>query len=39
MEPNEQPPLFRKWTAWYTLVVAVLVLQAILYYLFTKRFS
>jgi hypothetical protein len=39
MESNEQPPVFRRWNTWYTLVVAFLVLQVILYYLVTKKFS
>jgi hypothetical protein len=36
---EEKPPFFKSWNRIYALVVAVLVLQLILYFLFTKQFE
>lgn len=36
---EEKPPFFKTWNHIYALVVAVLVVQLILYYLFTKQFE
>jgi hypothetical protein len=36
---DDKPPLFKSWNAWYILVVAFLLLQIILFSLFTKTFS
>lgn len=38
-QPNERPPLFKTWTAWYIVVAAALVLQIVLFIYFTKYFS
>lgn len=39
MQPDERPPLFRKWSGWYTTVVIALVLQIVFFIYFTKYFS
>lgn len=36
---DEKPPVFKKWSAWYILVIVVLVLQIIFFTWFTKSFS
>ncbi|MDX2046852.1 MAG: hypothetical protein SFU87_08695 [Chitinophagaceae bacterium] len=36
---NDKPPLFKSWKAWYIIVIAFLLLQVILFSLFTKNFS
>lgn len=36
---HQRPPVFKKWKTWYGLVVAVLVVQIIVYYLITIHFS
>jgi hypothetical protein len=36
---EDKVPLFKKWTHWYILVIAFLVLQIILFSLFTKYFA
>ncbi|MFT3701841.1 MAG: hypothetical protein QM802_05715 [Agriterribacter sp.] len=38
-QPDERPPLFKNWNAWYFVVVAGLVLQIVLFIYFTKYFS
>lgn len=38
-EENERPPLFGSWAAWYRLLVGALVVQIIVYYLLSERFS
>lgn len=38
-QPEERPPVFKSWNAWYLIVVAVLVLLIILFIYFTKYFS
>lgn len=39
MNDTGKPPLFRTWTGWYVLILAVLVVQIILYRLLTVAFS
>ncbi len=36
---EEKPPLFQSWSAWYKLVLAVMLVQVILYFIITKSFS
>ena len=36
---NEKVPVFKKWSHWYTLVIAFLILEIIFFYLFTNYFS
>lgn len=36
---QEQPPVFKKWRGWYLLVMAVLVIQIIIYTLVTNSFQ
>jgi len=38
-QPNERPPVFKSWIAWYLIVAGVLVLLIILFIYFTKYFS
>lgn len=38
-EKEEQPPLFKKWTNWYALVIGFLVLLILFFYFLTKHFS
>jgi len=38
-EQEEQPPLFKKWSTWYTLVIGFLVLLILFFYFLTKHFS
>lgn len=35
----EKPPLFNSWTGWYVLILAVLVVQIIIYHVLTRAFS
>lgn len=35
---DEKPPLFRKWSAWYWLVMGVLFVQIIVYFAITNSF-
>jgi hypothetical protein len=37
--PEERPPVFKTWTAWYALVIGFLFLLIICFYFFTKHFS
>ena len=39
MSDIEKPPVFKSWKGWYMLVLAVLVLQIILYRILTMAFS
>jgi hypothetical protein len=32
---NDRPPVFRQWSAWYAIVLGLLVVQIIAYYLIT----
>lgn len=32
---DEKPPLFRRWSTWYGLVLGLLLIQIIVYYLLT----
>jgi hypothetical protein len=36
---EEKPPLFQSWKTWYKLVLAVMLIQVIVYFLITKSFS
>jgi hypothetical protein len=36
---DEKAPLFKSWTYWYILVLAILVLLIGLFYLFTKKYA
>ncbi|MGZ8538462.1 MAG: hypothetical protein ACXWV9_09390 [Flavisolibacter sp.] len=36
---EDKPPLFKKWTYWYAVVLGFLIILIILFYLFTKAFS
>ncbi len=37
--PQEKPPLFSRWTAWYLVVAGWLAALTIFFYLFTKHYS
>jgi len=37
--PEEKPPIFNSWTAWYVLVIGFLAVLILLFFLFTKHFS
>lgn len=38
--PNdEKVPVFRQWRQWYWFVIALLVVQVVLFYLFTKHYA
>lgn len=39
MTESDKPPLFKSWTGWYVLVLAILVVQIIIYRLITLAFS
>jgi hypothetical protein len=36
---EDQPPLFRSWNSWYKLVLAIMLIQVVVYFLITKSFS
>jgi hypothetical protein len=36
---EEKPPVFRKWSTWYWLLLGALVIQVIIYYLITVSYS
>jgi|GEM_PF-605338 len=36
---NDKVPLFKLWTHWYVFVIVFLIVQIILFYVFTKNFS
>jgi hypothetical protein len=38
-DQKDKVPLFKSWTHWYVFVILFLILQIILFYLFTKYFS
>lgn len=38
-DQQDKVPLFKSWNYWYTLVIVFLVLQILLFYLFTKTFA
>ncbi len=38
-EQEERPPLFKKWSTWYRLVIGSLVLLILFFYFLTKHFS
>lgn len=37
-ELDEQPPIFKSWLSWYSIVIAALVIELILFYIITKVF-
>jgi hypothetical protein len=39
MSDSQKPPLFSSWTAWYILVLGVLVVQIVVYRVLTVAFS
>ena len=39
MSDADKPPVFKSWTGWYALILAVLVVQVIIYYVLTLAFS
>lgn len=39
LHDNDKAPLFKSWGSWYVFIIVFLVIQIILFYLFTKRFS
>lgn len=39
MSDSQKPPLFNSWTAWYILVLGVLVVQIVVYRVLTVAFS
>jgi len=39
MYNEDKPPLFKSWTSWYYLVVGFLILQIVLFAMFTKYFA
>jgi len=36
---DQKPPLFRKWSSWYWLVLAVMAAQVLIFYWLTRMFS
>ena len=36
---KDKSPFFKSWTHWYVFVILFLIVQIILFYLFTKNFS
>jgi hypothetical protein len=36
---NDKVPVFKKWEHWYLLVIGFLLLQVVLFYMFTKYFA
>lgn len=38
-QEDERPPVFSSWKAWYGLVIAVLLVQIVVYLLITLAFS
>jgi hypothetical protein len=39
MDEIEKPPVFKRWSSWYVLVMVVMVLQLVAYFLLTNHFS
>jgi hypothetical protein len=39
LELGATPPLFKSWASWYGLVIGALILQIILYFLFTLYYK
>jgi len=39
MAEENKPPVFKKWSGWYLLVIAVLIVQIIVYSLITNSFK
>jgi len=38
-DQKDKVPLFKSWTAWYTVVVGFLILLIVLFYWLTKTFA
>ncbi len=36
---NEKPPVFRRWSSWYWLVLIVMIIQLVIYSLITFSFA
>jgi hypothetical protein len=36
---KESPPVFKKWSGWYWLVIAITVIQFVIYFFITQSFS
>lgn len=39
MSEQERPPIFKSWNYWYWIVLAVMLLQVVLYYTLTRAFQ
>ncbi len=39
MYNEDKPPLFKNWTSWYYLVIGFLILQIVLFAMFTNYFA
>jgi hypothetical protein len=39
MYNEDKPPLFKNWTGWYYLVIGFLILQIVLFAIFTNHFA
>jgi len=39
MDAEEKPPVFKTWSHWYWLVIAVMVVQVLLYFWITQAFA
>jgi hypothetical protein len=39
MIDEDKPPLFKRWTSWYYLVIGFLIFQILLFAMFTKYFA
>lgn len=36
---NEKPPVFKRWSGWYWLVMSFLLVQIVIYFLITNSFA
>jgi len=36
---EDEAPLFKRWSVWYTLVIGFLILLILVFYFITKKFS
>jgi len=39
MNEDEKPPIFKSWKGWYTLLIAVLMIEILLFFIFSNYFS
>jgi hypothetical protein len=39
MLTNDKPPIFKSWNGWYVTVILVLILQILIFLMFTNHFS